>query len=247
MSRRGSLLALVVAGAVLGGPPAALADEEIVAATPNRYTNPDVTIDQGEPLTLRNTDFAMHDVASTQPGDVKGRLFASDVIGGGETSFVEGSQYLTTGTYDFFCTVHPNSMTGTITVTAAGTPKPRPGAGPAPGPGPAPAPEPDTEAPEPTIRVAAARARTLRRGGALRVTVGSNEASKLRVTVTLPRGVPAGGARAELDTAGTRRLDVKVKRRLRRKLRPGTRLVVGVEARDAAGNVAGAIRRLKLR
>src|SRR5206468_1331032 len=61
-----------------------------------------------------------------QEGPVDGSLFETGLIGTNEEKFVEGSQYLTTGNYEFFCTLHPN-MTGTLHVTSAGTPVPRPG------------------------------------------------------------------------------------------------------------------------
>src|SRR5215208_3028462 len=93
-------VATTTAAAMLLAAPAAIADEEIVGATPNRYSNPQVEIDQGERLTFRNTDFANHDVTSQAQG-----LFASETIGQGSTSFVEGSQYLTTGSYNFYCSI----------------------------------------------------------------------------------------------------------------------------------------------
>src|SRR5829696_5302604 len=107
-------VATTTAAAMLLAAPAAIADEEIVGSTPNRYSNPQVTIDQGERLTFRNTDIANHDITSEQTGDVNGRLFATPLVGRGESSFVEGSQYLTTGSYNFFCSIH-GEMKGTIT------------------------------------------------------------------------------------------------------------------------------------
>jgi plastocyanin len=229
---------------VLLGAPAALADEQIVAAPPSQYTNPNVTIDQGEPLTFRNTDLARHDVASTQPGTVRNRLFSSDTIGNGETSFVEGSQYLTTGTYGFFCTVHPDFMKGTLTVTASGTPKPRPGSGGGGGGG-TPAP-PDTTPPGLSVSGGKAKAASLKRGRPVRLVVGADEAATLTVVVRL-RSTRAARETVELGSAGTRKLALTLSRKVRSRIRRGSRLTVTVAGRDAAGNAGGAKVTLKLR
>jgi plastocyanin len=241
MRNKRSLVALTATGVLLGAP-AAVADEQIVGTTPNRYANPDVTIDQGEPLTFRNADIARHDVTSTQPGTVRDHLFASDTIGNGETSFVEGSQYLTTGTYDYFCTIHPSFMKGTITVNASGTPKPRPGGG-AGGGG---APPPDMTAPALSVTAAKARASTLKRGGSLRLTVGADEASTVTVVVRLKS---ARGARRKvsLGSAGSRKLVMALSRKVRNRLKTGSRLAITVTGTDAAGNAGSAKTTVKLR
>jgi plastocyanin len=247
MRSRGSVVALT-ATAVLLGAPAALADEQIVAAPPSQYTNPNVTIDQGEPLTFRNTDLARHDVASTQPGAVRNRLFSSDTIGNGETSFVEGSQYLTTGTYGFFCTVHPDFMKGALTVTASGTPKPRPGSGGGGGGGGGGGtpPPPDTTPPGLTVSGGKAKAASLKRGRPLRLGVGADEAATLMVVVRL-RSTRAARETVELGSAGTRKLALTLSRKVRSRIRRGSRLTVTVAGRDAAGNAGSAKVTLKLR
>ena len=191
------MLAAVTVGSMLVLAPVAAADEEIVAATPNQYTNPNVTIDQGERLTFRNTDFARHDVTSVASGSVGGHLFASDTIGQNATSFVEGSQYLTTGSYDFYCSIHAQ-MKGTVTVTAAGS---------APAPAPTPpgggaTPPPDTTPPALTLRPRSARAKTIKRGNPIKVDISTDEAS----TLTLDR-------QARLPARRSRRRDVHHRRR----------------------------------
>jgi plastocyanin len=115
-----------------GVTPGALADQEVVAgpgAATTGYANPKPTMAQGEKLTFTNNDIGIrHDVTAKKEGSDGKPLFKSDTIGSG-SAFVEGSQYLTTGTYDFYCTIHPGTMTGVLTVTSDGTPKPRPGSG----------------------------------------------------------------------------------------------------------------------
>ena len=232
MGHRGTAAVVTAAGLLLAAP-AALADEEIVGATPNRYSNPDVTIDQGEPLTFRNTDIARHDVTSEQVG-----LFASETVGQGATSFVEGSQYLTTGRYGYYCSVHPQ-MKGTITVTSAGTPAQRPGTGTGP-------PPPDTTPPGLTFAPLPARAKALRQRKPLRVDIGMNEAGEFAVNVFL-RKLHAGRVVATFDAAGERRVRIVLKRKARSKLRRGTKLTLAYLATDTAQHSAGAQVTLKLR
>jgi plastocyanin len=52
-------------------------------------------------------------------------LFLSDVISGGETTSVKGTQYLTPGDYTFHCAIHGPSMSATLHVDG-GTPVARP-------------------------------------------------------------------------------------------------------------------------
>jgi plastocyanin len=233
MRSRGTVAALTVAGLLLAAP-VALADEQIVGATPNRYENSNVTIDQGERLTFRNTDFAMHDVTSETSG-----LFASETIGQGATSFVEGSQYLTTGSYNFFCSIHAQ-MRGTITVTSAGTPAQRPGTGGAPPPG------PDTTAPVLSLKPRSAKARTLARGGELKVDIGTDEGSKLTLTVKLG-SLRAARVTESFTTAGTKRVAFKLSKKARKKLRRGSKLKLSLTGTDTAGNSATKTGSLKLR
>jgi len=65
--------------------------------------------------------------ADPPPGPDGSALFRSATIGGGgATAPVAGTQYLTTGSYPFTCTIHPTEMHGTLQVTGNGTPQARP-------------------------------------------------------------------------------------------------------------------------
>lgn len=66
-----------------------------------------------------------HNVTANQNGPDGKRLFRSKTISGGTTP-VSGTQYLTQGTYNFICTVHPTTMQAQLVVSANGTPVPRP-------------------------------------------------------------------------------------------------------------------------
>jgi len=234
---------LALAGALVLVPAVALADEEISASPPNRYTTPAPSIDQGERLTFRNNDLVGHDVTAKLNGPDGKPLFSTPIVERGQTAFVDGSQYLTTGTYDFFCTVHPD-MGGALTVTAAGTPQERPGGGGGGGGGGGPA--ADTTAPKVNLSVGTTKARTLRRLRRLTLTVVSDEAAELTVTAKLG-SVSAASTTVDLAEAGDRRVTLKLGARARRALRRGRRLVVTATAKDAAGNVGETTLTKKLR
>lgn len=227
-------MTLALCGAFLAAP-AARADEEIVAGGGFRYLNPTVTIDQGERLTFRNSDAANHDVVSVEKGSVKQQyLFASDIIGTGETSFVEGSQYLTTGKYDFYCSLHADQMKGTVTVTSNGTPQPRPGSPPPPGGTTQPPPE-DITGPELSLRLGSLRASRLKSTRTLRLRLGTDEGA--RVTLTIRVGKKRIRREVvQFGSAGTRRLAIPLGRTARKYIVRGRKLTVFASATDAAGN-----------
>lgn len=120
--RRGFAIAVV---ASLVAAATAWADETITTRPTNQFAAAVTTIDQGEKVTLRNMDIAGHDVVSEKTGDDGNPLFRSEVVGPGQSGPVEGTEYLTTGTYPFFCSIHPG-MEATLEVTSQGTPVPRP-------------------------------------------------------------------------------------------------------------------------
>ena len=85
----------------------AWADGTITARPPNQFGSAVTTIDQGEKVTFQNMDIVGHDVTSNQTGDDGTPLFRSALVDPGSSGPVEGTEYLTTGSYDFFCSVHP--------------------------------------------------------------------------------------------------------------------------------------------
>ena len=120
----GRALAIVFAVSLIAAA-AAYADETITARPPNEFASAVTTIDQGEKVTLRNADIAGHDVTSSKKSGDGKPLFRSELVNPQSSGPVEGTEFLTTGTYPFVCTVHPG-MDATLEVTSAGTPKPRP-------------------------------------------------------------------------------------------------------------------------
>lgn len=234
MTRRGTLLAATVALGLALAPPAARADEQIVAAPPNRYVDSDVAIDQGERVTFTNNDTVMHDVVAQQKGADGKPLFASPLVSTGRSAPVAGTEHLTTGDYGFFCSLHPQ-MTGTLRVSSAGTPVPRPGSGtqdPA-----APPTTGDRTAPAVRIGVRDRRLATVGRRRALRLSVTVDEAATVRVALRAAR-TRLGSATVRLAAAGTRVVSVKLTRAGARLARRARRLRVSITAtaRDGADN-----------
>ena len=203
----------------------------------NRFSPTSVTIDQGELLTFRNTDSTSHNLTARDRGSDGRPLFASQTISNGGSSEVAGARHLTTGSYGFLCTIHPD-MTGTLQVSTAGTPLSRPA--------------PDTEAPELSAAVRRTTLARLRRSGRLLVAVRVDEPAR----VTLRASARVGGRRIALGRRagveleeGRRLVAVRLTRRARRSLASARRALVTVEVRavDTAGNAATARARRTLR
>ena len=215
--------------ATIGFAGVARADKAIVSAPQTIYLTPQVTMDQGEPLTLYNFDTAGHDVTSVaqHPGGTP--LFSTPIIGFGEAAFVVGSQYLTTGSYEFFCSIH-QYMVGTLTVTSAGTPVPSPGSGPKPA---------DTAAPVLALRFEGRRKRKL----LAEVSVDEPATVALNAVARVSgRRVTVAKGTVDFTGAGRRKPALALTRAGRSALaRPG-RLGVTLSARavDRAGNVSSA-------
>lgn len=122
-------LALVAAVPVALAASHALAADDTVTAQNSSYGPPPLnraTIPQGGSLDFRNDDSILHDVVARERGPDGDALFRSATFAGPATRGVGGVQYLPTGNYAFFCTVHPTDMTGTLEVTSSGEPAARP-------------------------------------------------------------------------------------------------------------------------
>jgi plastocyanin len=240
--RRSTGAALLVLLLVLAAPAVAPAEGAIVAGPSNQYLTSSATIDQGESLTFYNFDLAGHDVTATTKGPDARPLFATPIIGLFESASVEGAQYLTTGSYPFFCTIH-SFMAGSLTVTSAGSPVPRPPQGTPP--------QTDTTRPTVRLKVRSASVRGVRRSRKLSVEVAVDEAAKVSLrararfrgrTVTIATGA------LDLTGAGTRRPGLALTAAGRKALRKMSAARVTLSARgvDRAGNVTSATVRRRL-
>jgi plastocyanin len=180
----------------------AWADGTITARPVNMFAQAVTTIDQGEKVTFRNSDVAGHDVTAHHRGPDGKPLFRSDLIAPGASGPVRGTEYLTTGTYDFVCTVHPG-MDAKLQVTSAGTPVPRP--------------EPSGLA----VKVVSKDLQRVVDSGKLKLSVTSAKAS---VTVgarakTRKSSIALGSKKVTFAEQGTQRLTLKLSDSARKALR----------------------------
>jgi plastocyanin len=225
-----ALAALALAAGV------AYADATIYAAPPNQFAGGDVTIAQGAKVTFTNGDTVAHDVTAAAKGADGKALFASDQIGPAQSAPVAGVEYLTTGKYEYICSIHP-FMKGTITVSSEGAPVPRPGSGPPPS-SPASA---DTVAPAASVKVLDTKRSAVRKRRSLQLEVRTDEAAALAITARSGKTTVATGT-ARLNKAGTRKVTVKLTRAGLKLVKSSrtVRIAVAVDARDAAGNASSA-------
>jgi plastocyanin len=130
----GRHLSLVVAVTAIGAMAwagfALAASDPIVAGPSESYdrqaAGTPYNADQGDLVQFQNLG-GSHNVTARQKGLDGQALFRSATISGG-TASVDGTQFLSAGDYQFFCTVHPTTMSGTLHVTSTGAPQARPSA-----------------------------------------------------------------------------------------------------------------------
>ena len=117
---------LVVAGILFAGGLALAASQTIVGQGSDTFSATTYTTDQGEVVQF-NVTGSTHNVTAHQNGPDGAALFRSPTISGRSTG-VQGTQYLSAGSYTFFCSVHPSTMQATLNVSSNGTPQARPSA-----------------------------------------------------------------------------------------------------------------------
>ncbi len=98
--------------------PAAAATTTVVTAG-LQFIPSQISIAQGDGVTMLNLDMAPHNLISRQTR--KGALlFGSATVGAGQQAVVRGVEKLALGAYPFYCSVHP-MMLGTLAVRAPGS------------------------------------------------------------------------------------------------------------------------------
>jgi plastocyanin len=216
--RRGVVAALIVS---LVAAATAWADETIRTRPTNAFSAAVTTIDQGEKVTLQNMDIAGHDVVSKQTGDDTKPLFRSEVVAPGSSGPVPGTEYLTTGTYPFFCSIHPG-MESTLEVTSAGTPVPRP--------------QPDV-----TLKVASSDLQKVVDSGKLKLRITSAKASLVVGARAKKRNgsIALGSKKVEWD-GGSGRVKLKLSKSAREALdkRKKAKVIATVTADHGGGHTA---------
>jgi plastocyanin len=222
-------------------PAAAYADQTIYAAPPTQYIAGDISISQGEKVSFTNLDTTVHDVTAKAVGADGKPVFGSAYTNPLGSQTVVGTDYLTTGSYQYYCSIHPY-MTGTITVTSGGTPTPRPGGG---GPGPSQqassSPGPGSAssargAPVVHVSVLDGRLAAVRRRGALRVSVSADQPATIGVSARSGKTVLAAGT-ARLSQAGSSGVALRLTAAGAKLVKRAHTLTVSVLAR-AAGSAA---------
>jgi hypothetical protein len=106
-----------------------------IGSIDNTYTggtgdpvNPTFTMDQGDRPTFSDGGSNQHNMTARQNGPDGNTLFRTPTLSGGQQATVDGTQYLSAGSYTFFCTIHPTEMQATLVVSGNGTPQARPSA-----------------------------------------------------------------------------------------------------------------------
>jgi hypothetical protein len=149
------------------------------------------------------------------------------VIGTGSSAFVDGSQYLTTGSYQYYCSVHP-FMQGTLTVTSAGKPAtPPPGS--------------DRHAPAIAVEIVSGKLGGVQSSGKLKVSFHTDEAASVDLHGSVQVGqhtyVLGKASRTEQGNRPTS-VSLTLSSKARQAVQKASKAVfkVGARTRDAAGN-----------
>lgn len=211
-------------GAVALAAGTAWAAAPTIVATDNVYSAAQYVQSQGEIPTLRNDGANPHNVTAVLRGPDRRPLFRSPTITGGSIK-VKGAQYLTSGDYDFFCTVHPTTMRAKLRVNNAGTPVPRP----------------DIE-----VRILSRRIKRVVKSRRLVVRLTAITPSQ-SITLIASKGKRRLGAKKGLNLAGgvSRKVRIKLSRKGIRALRRRSSARVQVKGRVPFGAPDTARRRLQ--
>jgi plastocyanin len=126
----GTTIACAVVGVALFAAGSAYGVAQTIVANDNFFGpvaggTPTYTMDQGDRPALQNAGGSQHNATATGNGPDGKPLFSSPTIGTGTTT-LDGTQYLTAGSYTFICTIHPSTMIATLAVSGNGVPTPRP-------------------------------------------------------------------------------------------------------------------------
>ncbi|MGH2983516.1 MAG: cupredoxin domain-containing protein [Solirubrobacterales bacterium] len=124
MRRRRAVLAGAASVAVVGVGAAVAwgAPANIVGQADNTFNASAYSHDGGTVAQLV-VGGSTHNATASATGPDGKALFRSNTISSGNTP-VNGTQYLSAGSYPFICTIHPTTMQATLNVTGTGLPRP---------------------------------------------------------------------------------------------------------------------------
>jgi plastocyanin len=125
MRRRRGALAGAAGTAVLlclGAAVALAAPATIVGQADNTFNQPSYSHD-GSTVAQLTVGGSTHNATANATGPDGKALFRSATVSSGNTP-VNGTQYLSAGSYPFICTIHPSTMQATLNVIGTGLPRP---------------------------------------------------------------------------------------------------------------------------
>lgn len=220
----GLAAALAVVGLSVG---TANAGTTIVASPVNYTFEPGPYVqDLGEVATFDNSlSPAYHDVTTDDKGPDGARLFGSAMIPGGETTVVEGTQYLKAGTYPFYCSLHGSGMRGDLIVDGSK----------------------GEAVPRPLVRVSFVKQKLKRvRKAGVRVKLKAVTASK-PVTVTASKGKTVLGTKRKLvfKAGQTRTLTIPLTGKGRKAIRKGKVVKITLRTSVPFGKPSSATRKVR--
>lgn len=172
----------------------------------------------------QGSGFVPHNVTANSKGPDGNPLFESDTISEGETSPVEGAQYLSAGTYPFVCTIHPPGMRGEL-IVAGGTALPRP---------------------KIAFSIPSQKLKQVRKTGKVKVKVKAlTAASSIKLDV-LKGKLKAGSTTIKsLAKGASRTIAVKLTKKGKKAIRKGKKVPLSGKATVAFGKSASARRTLR--
>jgi plastocyanin len=207
----------------------------IYAGPPSQFFTSAVTIDQGEKVAFTNLDAISHDVTASSKGADGKPVFSTPLQGPGGTADVAGTEYLTTGSYEFGCSIHPN-MRGTLTVSSAGAPAARPGGSSGSSSAPQSSPSSsDTTKPKVSVHLVDTTLKAVRKRGAIRLHVATDE--PITIGISVRKGKTTVAATTTKVSASGKTVALKLTKAGRKLARKRSlKLSLTARAADAANN-----------
>jgi plastocyanin len=184
---RATLALAATAIAALGTGIALAVTEQITAAPGTAFSKSSFTIDAGVVATFNNTGDTSHDVTASGEGPDGEKLFRTEIIDAGAQSPMNGTQYLSPGTYHFICVIHGSTMAAEL-VVGPGTPVARP---------------------QVKVRVLSSKVEQVVSGGKLRLKLTATTASQ-DVALVAKKGARKLGSKGNLDLAAGASRTVKL-------------------------------------
>lgn len=228
--RRGIAAAFVTAAVALGGGASSAgaadqitADLQCCTFAPGPYLQ-----DLGEVPQFVNPAAAdaPHNVTSTSKGPDGSALFRSKTIAAGDSTRVEGTQYLKAGSYPFFCTLHGPSMNGELIVQ----------------------PSKGTVVARPSIKLSipSQRLKKVRSSRKVKVKVRAATASAgVRIVVRRGKKAIASSSKIKLAAGSARTLKLKLSRKGRKAISKGRKVSISARGTVDFGKPSAAKRRLR--